>query len=144
MSDLNDRQELLIRMYQEGYKAGRRSARKGKSMSDGIQLMLNEDGVAEVYDDTWDIVIHCENEKEFNEAKEKILSMNWIPVTERMPNNEQPILFSTTTGRVHQGRYHKDNSLNQWYSSLDKMRTFNKVVNAWMPLPKPYEGGKDE
>lgn len=64
----------------------------------------------------------------------------WIPVTERLPEDEEPILFSTTTGRVHQGRFHKDNSLNQWYSSLDKMRAFNNVVNAWMPLPTPWKG----
>ena len=62
----------------------------------------------------------------------------WIPCSERLPEDEQPILFSTTTGRVHQGRFHRDNSVNRWYSSLDKMRAYNNVVNAWMPLPEPY------
>ena len=65
----------------------------------------------------------------------------WIPCSERLPKDEQPILFSTTTGRVHQGRFHRDNSVNRWYSSLDKMRAYNNVVNAWMPLPEPYKGG---
>ena len=63
----------------------------------------------------------------------------WIPCSERLPEDEQPILFSTTTGRVHQGRFHMDNSINQWYSSLDKMRAYNNIVNAWMPLPEPYK-----
>ena len=63
----------------------------------------------------------------------------WIPCSERLPEDEQPILFSTTTGRVHQGRFHRDNSVNRWYSSLDKMRAYNNVVNAWMPLPEPYK-----
>ncbi|WP_205838924.1 DUF551 domain-containing protein [Bilifractor porci] len=63
----------------------------------------------------------------------------WIPCSERLPEDEQPILFSTTTGRVHQGRFHMDNSINQWYSSLDKMRAYNNTVNAWMPLPEPYK-----
>ena len=68
----------------------------------------------------------------------------WIPCSERLPEDEQPILFSTTTGRVHQGRFHRDNSVNRWYSSLDKMRAYNNVVNAWMPLPEPYkEDGHD-
>ena len=63
----------------------------------------------------------------------------WIPVTERLPEDKQPVIFSTKTGRVHQGKYYKDGSVNQWYSALDKMRAFNNVVNAWMPLPEPYE-----
>lgn len=63
----------------------------------------------------------------------------WIPVSEQLPEDGQEVLFSTKTGRVHLGRYHNDNSVNQWYSSLDKMRAWNNVVNAWMPLPEPYE-----
>ena len=66
-------------------------------------------------------------------------AQQWIPCSERLPEDEQPILFSTTTGRVHQGRFHMDNSINRWYSSLDKMRAYNNTVNAWMPLPEPYE-----
>lgn len=68
----------------------------------------------------------------------------WIPCSEKLPEDEQPILFSTTTGRVHQGRFHRDNSVNQWYSSLDKMRAYNNVVIAWMPLPEPYKEKNDE
>ena len=80
----------------------------------------------------------------FNEGyqagfKDAQLEQPWIPCSERLPEDEQPILFSTTTGRVHQGRFHRDNSVNRWYSSLDKMRAYNNVVNAWMPLPEPYK-----
>jgi hypothetical protein len=66
----------------------------------------------------------------------------WIPVSERLPEDEQEILFSTKTGRVHSGKYHDDDSANQWYSHRDKCRAWNNVVNAWMPLPEPYQGGK--
>lgn len=63
----------------------------------------------------------------------------WIPVSERLPEDEQEILFSTKTGRVHSGKYHDDDSANQWYSHRDKARAWNNVVNAWMPLPKAYK-----
>ena len=64
---------------------------------------------------------------------------HWIPVSERLPEDEQEILFSTKTGRVNSGKYHDDDSANQWYSHKDKCRAWNNVVSAWMPLPKPYE-----
>ena len=62
----------------------------------------------------------------------------WIPVTERLPEDEQEILFSTKTGRVHSGKYHDDDSANQWYSHKDKCRAWNNVVSAWMPLQDVY------
>lgn len=64
----------------------------------------------------------------------------WIPVSERLPKDKQEILFSTKTGRVHSGRYHDDNSVNQWYSHKDRARAWNNVVIAWMPLPEPWKG----
>jgi hypothetical protein len=63
----------------------------------------------------------------------------WIPVSEGLPEDEQEILFSTKTGRVHSGKYYDDDSVNQWYSHKDKCRAWNNVVSAWMPLPAPYK-----
>lgn len=37
-------------------------------MSEEIQLIINKDGVAEIYDDTYDIVIHCKSQEEEDEA----------------------------------------------------------------------------
>lgn len=68
----------------------------------------------------------------------------WIPVSERLPEDGQEILFSTKTGRVHSGKYHNDDSANQWYSHRDKCRAWNNVVTAWMSLPKPYEQQESE
>ena len=68
----------------------------------------------------------------------------WIPISERLPEDEQEILFSTKTGRVHSGKYHDDDSANQWYSHRDKCRAWNNVVSAWMPLPEPYKTESEE
>ena len=67
----------------------------------------------------------------------------WIPCSERLPEDEQEILFSTKTGRTHSGKYHDDGSANQWYSHRDKARAWNNVVNAWKPLPEPYREDGD-
>ena len=37
-------------------------------MSDGIQLIIREDGTAEQYDDTYDLTIHCTSEDEQREV----------------------------------------------------------------------------
>ena len=37
-------------------------------MSDGIQLIIREDGIAEKYDDTYDLTIHCTSEEEQREV----------------------------------------------------------------------------
>lgn len=34
-----------------------------------MNIMIDENGVADVYDDTYDIVIHCESEKDQNDAR---------------------------------------------------------------------------
>ena len=114
-------------------------------MSDGVQLMLNEDGKAEIYDDTWDIVIHCENEKEFNEAREKILSMNWIPVTERLPENGEQVLVYARNVHYALAKYDEMREAGGTYKkqwvTFDAWKPFYtiKEVIAWMPLPK-WEG----
>ena len=54
-------------------------------MSDEILLIKNEDGTFSAYDDTYDIVIHCKTEEEQKEVIEHLKSTNWIPVSERLP-----------------------------------------------------------
>ena len=69
----------------------------------------------------------------------------WIPCSERLPEDEQFILVTyKTTDRIHVCQYHEDGSRNQWYSLNDMCRAHNNVVLAWMPLPEPYreEGGE--
>lgn len=58
-------------------------------MSDGIELLIGDDGVARQYDSTWDITIHCENEEEQKRAIKSINSANrcrWIDCSEKLPD----------------------------------------------------------
>lgn len=41
-------------------------------MSDTMELVQNEDGTFSAYDDTYDIVIHCETEEEQKKVIEQI------------------------------------------------------------------------
>lgn len=45
-------------------------------MSDRITLMIGKDGTAKLYDDTYDIVIHCETEEEQKAAMEKLKGLS--------------------------------------------------------------------
>ena len=54
-------------------------------MSDGTTLVQHEDGTFSAYDDTYDVVIHCETEEERKKAIDRLESTNWIPVSERLP-----------------------------------------------------------
>lgn len=41
-------------------------------MSDVIEFVQNEDGTFSAYDDTYDVVIHCETEEEQKEVIERL------------------------------------------------------------------------
>lgn len=103
-------------------------------MCDEIKMVIGDDGVARMYDDTYDIVIHCESQEERDRVEEKLLRTNWIPVAERLPDSSRYVLVTdygeTDIGRRFDGRW------------LDYQGNKLKDVTAWMPLPDPYEEGK--
>lgn len=109
-----------------------------------ITLTLNEDGVAEVYDDTYDITIHCESEEE----QERVVGIleryqGWIPVedTERTPENESYVLVSFSNASLPGfARYEENDEGGTYYpgDDEDSYLKYGLFVNAWMPLPKPY------
>jgi hypothetical protein len=45
-------------------------------MRDEMTLVQNEDGTFSAYDDTYDVVIHCETEEEREKAIERLKSTN--------------------------------------------------------------------
>lgn len=73
---------------------------------------------------------------------------SWIPVTERLPDREE---YIANNGRfiVSDG----ERSYSEYFDIYDKecfgeptMYGFrvDRVVAAWMPLPKPYKGGQED
>lgn len=66
----------------------------------------------------------------------------WIPISERLPEEEEYILLSFVnyTG-LDIGRYEKDGENDKFYPGDDEetYAHYGLIVNAWMPLPKPYK-----
>ena len=126
-------------------------------MSDGMTIIIGDDGKARAYDDTYDITIHCESKEEQDEVKRRLMSEpHWIPCSERMPEEREWIgtkTFGTTisdevyvTFESPDGQRFADhiNFQNGKLSRSDEQRM--KVIYkgakpiAWMPLPEPYRG----
>ena len=116
----------------------------------GIKFFINKDGVADVYDDTYDIVIHCESEEDQKDAKEAPKEIRrWIPVTEKLPEPETYILVSFDNFTLPDiATYRVDDDGSGAFYPGDEDYTYLSVgfyVNAWMPLPEPYRSeGKEK
>ena len=71
----------------------------------------------------------------------------WIPVTERLPPEEQYVLITQKErypGQAKEGEFHPVVkacfSDNCWFMSDGEIYFYDEdVVYAWMPLPEPYE-----
>ena len=98
----------------------------------------------------WDTPYLYTDEKEA-EAKarqlrnqRKRLKSGWIPVTERVPENDDYVLMSFENFSLPLvGRYVDDGKLGgAWYLGdcfdEDTCLANDLFVNAWMPLPEPY------
>jgi hypothetical protein len=127
-------------------------------MSDLMTFIQNEDGAFSVYDDTYDIVIHCESKEEQDKTIEHLKSTSWIPVTERLPEEHDSIfakfkgtnkwsesMFERTSYEVIVTVKYADGTIltetaytkdGEWKLSHP---TFNGIVIAWQPFPNPYK-----
>lgn len=118
-------------------------------MTDELILTIDDDGVAREYNDTWDLTIHCEDEKVHNRVLEQLKSTTWHPVTGG-DDWEPPLdddgesnllLLSFSNFPVPCiGFYRKDGESGAFYDedNDDPLVSLNLIVNAWMPLPKCY------
>lgn len=61
----------------------------------------------------------------------------WIPISERLPEDERYVLVTTVSGATTDAKYWHKEGL--WVRDLAIMS-----VIAWMPLPEPYKGGDAE
>ena len=110
-------------------------------MNETISLMFDENGYAKIYDDTFDITIHCESEEEYNKVLE-ILNRRWIPVSERPPEEDGE--YFVTVLDSYSGRPFVDSS--HYFTGNVNNNGFYKAyeVIAWMPLPEPYKPQENE
>lgn len=115
----------------------------------GIKFFINKDGIADVYDDTYDIVIHCESAEDQADVKAALKKIpRWIPVTERLPEPETYILVSFDNYTLPDiATYRVDDDGNGAFYPGDEDYTYLSTVffvNAWMPLPEPYKAEVEE
>ena len=82
--------------------------------------------------------------EEIMEALEQELKTEWIPVSERLPEDRESVLFSTKTDMVFEGKYLADDTDSKWYAESDDTFVRNNVVTAWMPLPTPYKAESED
>lgn len=116
-------------------------------MTEGIQMVMNDDGAFEKYDDTWDITIHCTSEEEQREVIEKINARYWIPA-DNPPEDDNYILLSFDNFSLPLiGRYEDSEDGGAYYlgdcNEADTCIANDLFVNAWMPLPEPYQPEKE-
>lgn len=68
---------------------------------------------------------------------EVIERLEWIPVSERMPEDGQSVLFCDIDDDIMVGYHVKGRS--DTHFSQDGTYEDMKNVRAWMPLPEPYK-----
>ena len=118
-------------------------------MADCLQIYFDKDGTARIYDDTYDITIHCESQEEADEAArilKRASEMRWRPVAEEVPKLSKTevesvdVLGWIDSGEICVVSYTNENWF--WAGKLAEEKwicpQFSKVI-AWMPLPAPYK-----
>lgn len=73
--------------------------------------------------------------------------LGWIPITERLPEEETIYLITFGSGHVRLSSWHKDTKYNHGFDNietgfLEDGTMVHFGVTAWMPLPKPYREGE--
>lgn len=72
------------------------------------------------------------------ELKQLRNQTSWIPVSERLPDEEMNCLITDSLGKIHQVSF---------YFAIDGREPYFSgcyCVRAWMPLPEPYKAESEE
>ena len=85
-------------------------------------------------------------------AIELLEHTRWIPVSERLPKDDEVVLVCNPQGGMAVAYYHFDDTyyptqfkdLNEtgWFNEEDDALYFEPI--AWMPLPEPYVESEDK
>lgn len=113
-------------------------------MANEMILMLNDDGVGHVYDETYDIVIHCESAEEQKEVEKRLMEMSWVPCSERLPESGRYLVSCSLSVFSPQVLNYDENNGEWFYDGCKSMDVEIPTINAWMPLPEPWRGEEHE
>ena len=101
--------------------------------------MTNEEAIAFLNTDDYE-------SKGYNDAVgmaiKALKDSRWIPVTERLPEEEGAYIVTERDKDMEYPCY----VMREWYvnGKWSRVDTLGFEVTAWMPLPEPYEEGAEE
>ncbi len=88
-----------------------------------------------------------------DKAIEAIEQTRWIPVSERLPNDEDYVLVCYSNGDIRTAYYYIDTNVYEtefedlcetgWYNYNEDLM-YDQDIIAWMSLPEPYKAESEE
>lgn len=92
-------------------------------MSDDILLTLGEDGVFREYDDTYDVVIHCESQEEQEETEKDLELLNAIYAFKKATKCEEILVMQKhgTKAWDENGKEHTMQPTDKWIPCSERL-----------------------
>jgi hypothetical protein len=106
-------------------------------MSDGIKIYPTEDGRWDVYDDTYDIVIHCTDQEEQEGIAATLRNcMSWHDVSKELPEKSDNYLVTIEDSAPN---YERHVCISYCAITGSSYIWSASNVKAWMEMPVPFE-----